>query len=87
MNNACGNVECRSSTSIGGGLTFGYGELDNNGFFEFPCRICSKTWTEQLANTKKAIIDRMVAEGESKEAAEEYVNEEEWLNVPSWPYV
>lgn len=83
----CGNPECRSSTSMGGGLTFGRGELDGNGYFEFPCRICSKAWTDALPETKRRVIQRMINEGMTIGEANEYVSSEEWLNIPSWPYV
>lgn len=38
----CGNPNCATSTHIGDCLTFGSGELDDNGFWEFPCYICAQ---------------------------------------------
>ena len=42
----CGNPKCGVSTGIHGGLTFGSGKLDFNGFWEFPCIICEKVFQE-----------------------------------------
>lgn len=36
----CGDPECSVSTNILDTLTFGKGELDHNGFWEFPCEKC-----------------------------------------------
>jgi hypothetical protein len=42
MNNRpCGNPECCISSTIAETLSFGSGELDSYGFWEFPCRICA----------------------------------------------
>jgi hypothetical protein len=38
---ACGNPECRVSTGIDGSTTHGSGELSDNGFWEYPCQVCS----------------------------------------------
>jgi hypothetical protein len=50
----CGNPDCSVSTGIcdssegpwigGGSLTFGHGELDDLGFWEYPCPICARAW-------------------------------------------
>jgi hypothetical protein len=34
---ACGNSECCCSMDIAGYITHGWGELDEYGFWEFPC--------------------------------------------------
>ena len=34
--------KCAASTGIHDGLTFGQGELDKNGFWEFPCESCAR---------------------------------------------
>jgi hypothetical protein len=41
---ACGNSDCSVSTGIHDGLTFGRGELDSNGFWEFPCSPCARQY-------------------------------------------
>jgi hypothetical protein len=38
----CGNPDCSTTTHIAGCLSFGSGELDDLGCWEFPCRICRK---------------------------------------------
>jgi hypothetical protein len=47
MGKACGNPKCSVSTGIHDGLTFGSGDLDPNGFWEFPCAPCARL-AEQL---------------------------------------
>lgn len=42
MGKACGNPECSVSTGIHDGLTFGSGDLNPNGFWEFPCDLCAR---------------------------------------------
>lgn len=33
---------CSASSGIHGGLTFGRGDLDFNGYWEFPCELCAR---------------------------------------------
>jgi hypothetical protein len=40
----CGNHECKVSTGIHDGLTFGSGELDENGFWSKPCGVCAREY-------------------------------------------
>jgi len=48
--NACGNSECSISrgihadydSEIPDGLTFGRGQLSNNGYWEIPCTPCAR---------------------------------------------
>lgn len=44
---ACGNSHCSVSTGIHDGLTFGYGKLDHNGYWQHPCRPCAKAFDER----------------------------------------
>ncbi len=39
---ACGNPHCAASSGIHDGLTFGSGELDFNGFWQYPCAPCAR---------------------------------------------
>jgi hypothetical protein len=49
----CGNKDCRVSTFIDQEtLTFGSGDLDANGLWELPCKICEEAYKE-----KTKIID------------------------------
>lgn len=41
---ACKKLHCMISTGIHGGLTFGDGELDNNGYWKNPCYSCARDW-------------------------------------------
>ena len=38
----CGNKDCEVSTGVYDHLTFGSGELDENGFWEYPCEDCAR---------------------------------------------
>lgn len=38
----CNDSECMASSGVHGGLTFGKGYLDWNGYWEFPCSICKE---------------------------------------------
>ncbi|KKL84752.1 hypothetical protein LCGC14_1961570 [marine sediment metagenome] len=44
---ACGHKDCKVSTGIHEGLTFGRGELDDNGYWEIPCDICARAGEEK----------------------------------------
>lgn len=35
---------CKISIGIHGGYTFGEGELDDNGYWQFPCEECARKW-------------------------------------------
>jgi len=41
---ACGNTDCAVSSGICGALTFGSGELDDNGYWKNPCVLCALAW-------------------------------------------
>lgn len=41
------NHKCLTSKSIFGHVTFGTGELDNNGFWEFPCFECAEKYKQE----------------------------------------
>lgn len=43
------SCNCRASTGIHGGLTFGRGPLDNYGFWARPCEACAR-WHEAQDN-------------------------------------
>lgn len=44
MTKACGNPRCGVSTGIHDGLTFGWGDLDQYGYWEHPCGACARAW-------------------------------------------
>jgi hypothetical protein len=39
--------DCCSSTTIAGEISFGTGELDDYGFWQFPCRLCAEAYELQ----------------------------------------
>lgn len=44
---ACGHHDCGVSTSIMEELTFGRGDIDFNGFWQFPCWPCARSWEKR----------------------------------------
>ncbi len=44
---ACEHEDCKVSSGIHDGLTFGRGELDDNGYWEIPCEICARAYEER----------------------------------------
>lgn len=40
--------DCKISTGIHYGLTFGSGELDDMGYWEFPCYECAREWEKEF---------------------------------------
>ena len=47
---ACGNPLCGVSSGIHEGLTFGSGELDDNGFWAHPCGPCARDYERRHAD-------------------------------------
>ena len=45
---ACGNPGCKVSTGIDGSTTHGSGELDANGFWEHPCKVCADDYRRRF---------------------------------------
>jgi len=41
---ACKNEDCAVSSGICGALTFGYGDLDDHGYWQHPCVLCALAW-------------------------------------------
>jgi len=40
----CGNPKCGASTTIADQASFGFGKLDNYGYWERPCEVCAKAF-------------------------------------------
>lgn len=85
---SCENPDCRTSTGIHGGLTHGSGELDDYGYWEFPCRICAEETDKNMAK----IIERIRSEVKrdnpklNDEEINKFLHEQhEWLFCPAWP--
>jgi len=84
----CGNPDCACSTGIHDGLTFGSGELDSNGYWEFPCRVCAEAWDKLLPERKQKEIDEYKAKHPNatpEEIAEHMRWHADYLQ-PAWPY-
>lgn len=44
MNNFCLNPKCGASITTEGIPAFGWGKMDLDGYWEFPCEICAREW-------------------------------------------
>lgn len=73
MQRPCGNPHCSTSTGIHEGLTFGWGELDDYGYWEHPCAICARDFDEKRPELQKT---------HSQEKPENV----EWLYISGWPF-
>jgi hypothetical protein len=40
--------KCHISTNMEGNLTFGRGELDAWGYWQYPCTVCARAWQKQF---------------------------------------
>lgn len=80
----CNNPKCSTSTGIHEGLTFGWGKLDEYGYWEFPCQVCADHWNNvrQKEVLEEILLERMQETGESREEAYKYLRERhEWLFI------
>lgn len=89
---ACGNPDCCCSSGIHDGITFGSGELDQFGFWEFPCRPCAVAADARMAAGER---DRLIAHyvdhyrslGHTPQAALLQVQRDhQWVYLAAWPY-
>lgn len=48
----CGRKECYASSGICGSVTFGTGELNQYGYWEFPCKECENAWKREREKEK-----------------------------------
>lgn len=46
----CNNPSCSCTTSIADTVEHGWGECDNNGFWEYPCKICHQFYERKVVN-------------------------------------
>lgn len=83
----CGNSDCSVSTGIHEGLTFGSGELDNNGYWEKPCKICAAGWEKKRENEKQERIAEFKSRNPSitEKDVQLFINDHEYLSIPAWP--
>ncbi len=57
----CGDHRCGTSTGIDEQLTFGHGELNEFGFWEFECKVCEDEW---LTNRAPELREEMIQESQ-----------------------
>ena len=89
---ACGNDGCSCSTGIHEGLTFGRGDLDEFGYWEFPCRICAESHDRNMDAGHRDELEleyttRFMERGMTlTEAQRRLHSDHQWLYEPAWPY-
>lgn len=47
MARVCGNPKCGASSAMDESITFGSGELDDYGYWEFPCALCARAFEKK----------------------------------------
>ena len=82
----CGRPNCSSSTGIHGGMTFGTGELDQNGYWEFPCRACAIHFDENVEKYKQDIIDEQRKSGVPEKEIKNFIQDMDYLQLAAHPY-
>lgn len=82
----CGNADCGCSTGIHEGLTFGRGELNYNGFWSIPCRVCAVANDDSREETIQHFRDKYFQLGFTKQQIDDTIADMEWLLLPAWPY-
>jgi len=55
----CGNPQCGASSGIDDSPTFGWGVLDDHGFWEFPCAVCARHYEKDHPGHKAWPFDGM----------------------------
>jgi hypothetical protein len=86
---ACGNPKCGCSTGIHQGLTFGSGELDALGFWQYPCPICAREWDKRQAAECEDFRQNLIRSNPEKSIEEIDAcmrRDYEWLLIPGWPF-
>ena len=92
----CKTPNCKCSTGIHEGLTFGAGRLDRHGFWEFPCRECAV----EHDRDRPRLIEKLISEFRLKfdwQGLDDYnfiepqiidylKRHHEWAFLPAWPY-
>lgn len=87
----CGNPDCSCSTGAHEGITFGHGELDEHGYWEFPCRVCAEAEDKRMDDGRRdeleaSYIADYAKGGMTIVAAREHVRRyHQWLYEPAWP--
>jgi predicted kinase len=61
----CGDPRCSTSTGICGSLTFGHGNLDNNGYWEHPCVVCEDAHERTVSQQELIILRGPSGSGKS----------------------
>jgi len=54
--NPCGDPDCSISTGVCDNLTFGKGELDPNGYWEFPCQKCADAFLAENGSLDTEVL-------------------------------
>lgn len=85
---SCDRPNCTSSRYRDQYLTFGWGSLDVEGFWEYPCWDCAAAFDarreEFLDNTREVLK----AAGQSDAQIEAYIAapSSAWMHNPAWPF-
>ena len=79
----CGNPSCSCATGIHEGITFGWGNLDEFGYFKYPCHICARDFDSKRDQRIAILKEKYKTEPDvNKYLAEHY----DWLFIEAWPF-
>ena len=85
MARACGNPNCCASTGIHDSMTFGSGELDYYGFWEFPCAACAREFESLHPEYGECWPFEQKAHGEREESDDKRKETKiSWVSVSVW---
>lgn len=87
MDRPCGNPDCCTSTGIHDGITCGSGELDEFGYWEFPCEICARAVDAEAPALLEKYIQEQMGKGKTHEEATKFLRQQHlWLFLEAWPF-
>lgn len=62
ISGGCNVPGCKVSSTIAGQVSFGWGQLDSDGFWEHPCWLCAQAWRRQYPKLDIWPVSRRHAE-------------------------
>ena len=50
LHRPCGDPRCGTASGVAEEMTFGHGDLDDNGYWEYPCAVCAAAFEGEVAD-------------------------------------
>ena len=80
MARACGNPRCSTSTGMHGGLTYGSGDLYEDGYWEFPCDTCARYADAHSEELQHKMMKELGCDLKYLQ------KNHDWLFIEAWPF-